>query len=92
MDTVASTASSGNATGGGIGTTLSMSRATSSAFPISALDAGRSMRYFVPNVVALAALAMLITTLAESMSIAILLDWIYDEMESCTALRMIGRI
>jgi hypothetical protein len=55
------------------GTTLSMSRAKSSAFPRSAPDAARSVRCLVRNVVTLA-LAMLITTLAESMSIAVLLD------------------
>jgi hypothetical protein len=74
------------------GTTLSSSRAKSSAFPRSAaLDAARSVRCLVRNVVTLA-LAMLITTLAESMSIAVLLDGKYDDMASCAALRTIGRI
>jgi hypothetical protein len=68
-DAVASTASFGT----GLGTPLSMSWAKSSAFTRRAPDVARSARCVIRNVVTLV-LAMWITTLAASMSIAVLPD------------------
>lgn len=74
-DSITSLESSG--TGRGTGTALSMSRANSSAFTIRAFDAARSLARSLRSVVrhvVTPVLAMLMITLAESMSIAVLPD------------------